>query len=195
MSTQRISSTLFSRTRSLVLRELATFPADELHVREIARRARLDPSGVQRELRKLESAGIVTSRSVGNQVQYRLNRRCPIYSELKMMIMKTVGITERLGEALKAVAERIALAYVYGSFASGGETADSDVDLMIVGSVSRRGLATHIAKAERDLSREVNTNVYTLDEYRARLREKGGFVRRVHGGPKLVLMGDPDELA
>ena len=108
--------------------------------------------------------------------------------------MKTLGLADVLREALQALEERIRLAYIYGSFASGTARAKSDVDLMIVGDLGLKDLAGPLAEAERLLSREVNVTVYSEEEYRSRLNEEDGFVARVHQGAKIMIMGKADDL-
>ncbi len=194
MSTRDPAESLFPRTRRLILRELVAADSTGVHLRELARLTGLDPSGVLRELRNLEASGIVLKRRVGAQDRYRLNPDCPVYGEIRGLVLKTLGLADVLREALQALEERIRLAYIYGSFASGTARAKSDVDLMIVGDLGLKDLAGPLAEAERLLSREVNVTVYSEEEYRSRLNEEDGFVARVHQGAKIMIMGKADDL-
>ena len=142
-----------------------------------------------RALHALRGAGILTSRAVGRQVIYRLDPECPIAEELKSILRKTVGLAGVLREALRPSANRINEAYVYGSHARGEERADSDVDLMIVGSVSLRELSSALREAGRSLLRTINPSLYTLQAYEKERKTKDSFVARVHDGPRLDLLG------
>jgi hypothetical protein len=64
---------------------------------------------------------------------YSANRESPIFKELHGLIMKTVGLSQPLRDALEPFAHRIKYAFIYGSTARGDDTAASDVDLMIIG--------------------------------------------------------------
>jgi uncharacterized protein len=86
-------------------------------------------------------------------------------------------------------ADRIDLAYVYGSIAKGEARPDSDVDLMIVGAVSLREVSSAIRAAGRTLQRVVNPTSYASDEYAAELRKENSFVYRVHNGPRIDVIG------
>jgi len=188
MSPTRITSTLFPAARLAVLRWLAD-TEDGLHLRELERRSGLNKHGLARELHALRSAGILVSTQVGNQIIYRMNPECPIYDELRSIIRKTVGLAGVLSEALEPFADRIDLAYVYGSFARGEVRPDSDVDLMIVGAVSLREISSAIRMAGRTLRRVVNPTSYAPDEYAVELHTEDSFVNRVHNGPRIDVIG------
>ena len=188
MSPTRITSTLFPAARLAVLRWLAD-TEDGLHLRELERRSGLNKHGLARELHALRDAGILVSTQVGNQIIYRMNPECPIYGELRSIIRKTVGLAGVLREALEPFADRIDLAYVYGSFAKGDVRSDSDIDFMIVGAVSLREVSSAIRTAGRTLQRVINPTSYTPDEYALALRAKDSFIDRVHNGPRIDVIG------
>jgi predicted nucleotidyltransferase len=164
-----------------------------VHLRELARRTGLDPAGVQRELRKLTKAGIVLERRAGNQKEYSLNRRCPVYPELRMMIVKTIGLADELRTSLEPLKTRIQQAFIYGSFASGTDRPDSDIDLMIVGRVSLREVAKALSDAGRTLSRVINPTVLRPEEYEKRLGESNSFVQLVASGDRIMLIEDGND--
>jgi len=188
MSPLGIASTLFPAARLTVLRWLAD-SENGLHLRELERRSGLNKHGLARELHALRGAGILVSTQVGNQIIYRMNTECPIYDELRSIIRKTVGLAGVLREALEPFADRIDLAYVYGSFARGEVRPDSDVDLMIVGAVSLREVSSVIRTAGRALRRVVNPTSYAPDEYAVELHTEDSFVNRVHKGPRIDVIG------
>ncbi|MCD6119435.1 nucleotidyltransferase domain-containing protein [bacterium] len=183
------------RSRTLVLSALLADPAKKWHLRALARETGLSAPTIQQETLNLSDAGIILREQSGNRVYFRANRKCPIYPDLKMLILKTVGLADVLRDALSPLADRIELAYIYGSFAEGAASTESDVDLMVVGHLGLKDIAGPIAKAGRELAREVNPTVYGANEYKDRLREADSFVARVHRGTKITLLGDSDELA
>ena len=56
----------------------------------------------------------------------------PIFSDLRAIVLKTVGLAEPIKTALASTPERIELALIYGSSAKQSDHASSDVDLLIV---------------------------------------------------------------
>jgi len=189
MSTINVASALFPRTRLLVMKELVLAGDKPVHLRELGRRTGLDPSGVGRELKNLEAAGIVSVYQSGNQKLYTLNRSCTVRDELVMLILKTVGLADEIGAALKPLAGKIDKAYIYGSFASGTQRFDSDVDLMVVGNVSLKQVVKAVSETGRKLSRVINPTVLKPDEYRKKLGDPGSFPSRIEDGPLIKLIG------
>jgi len=190
MSTKNTAYALFPRSRLLTLKELVLTGKKPVHLRELARRTGLDPTGLGRELKNLELAGIVSVNQSGNQKEYILNPACPIHDELVMMILKTAGLADELRAALNPLRGNIIKAYIYGSFASGRQKFDSDVDLMVVGNVSLKEVVKAVAETGRKLSREINPTVLKPDEYRDKLKDPGSFPGRIEGGPVIHLLGE-----
>lgn len=189
MSARGIAQMLFPKTRLAVLKELTNATDEGLHLRELERRTGLDSRGLLRELHGMRDAGILAARRVGRQVFYRLNPSCPIHGELRSIVLKTVGLGDVLKEALSPFAERIDLAYIYGSLASGEASAESDVDVMVVGNVTLRELSSSLREGGSLLRREINPTLYQPDEYREALKTENTFVSRVHKGPRIDLIG------
>jgi len=189
MPTKRLIEALFPRTRIAVLSALEDGENEGLHLREIARRTGLNSKTVMRELHSLRSAGVLVSHDVGRQVIYRLNPDCPVYGELRSILRKTVGLVNALRLALEPLSDRIEQAYVYGSHAQGEERVDSDVDLMIVGTVTLRELSSPLREAGRSLHRVINPTLYTSEAYAEELEKDDSFVTRVHNGKRLNLIG------
>jgi len=189
MPTKSLAEALFPKARLAVLAELTGAGSTGLHLREVARRAGLNSKTVMRELHALRDAGILLSNHVGRQVIYRLNPACPIYEELRAIIRKTVGLADVLKDSLATLSDRIDLAYVYGSHASGEERAESDVDLMIVGEVSLRDVSGPLRRAREILKSQINPTLYLAEEYKAALAEENSFVQRVHAGSRIEIIG------
>ena len=155
------------------------------------RRAGVGRGAIARELEGLRQAGIVTETRRGNQVHYQANPECPIYDELRGIVIKTFGIADVLREALAAVLPKVSFAFIYGSIAKGTETADSDIDIMIVSNdLTYSDIMSRLAPAERQLHRINNPTIYSLKEFNAKRNTKS-FLKRVMDQPKLWLPASP----
>jgi predicted nucleotidyltransferase len=179
--------------RRQVLALLLLHPERKLHVREISRLTGTPPGTMNKELSRLHEAGLLEREQVGNQLQYSANRSHQIYQELASILRKTVGVADVLLEALEPVAREIETAFVYGSIARGTETQGSDVDLLIVGDVAFGMVVDVLRAAEKKLGRDVNAKVYSRREWNAKLKSGDSFATEIIKGPKIVLMGDPNE--
>jgi predicted nucleotidyltransferase len=181
--------------RRQVLSLLLLHPGRKLHVREIARLTHTTAGTLNKELVRLHQAGLLNRERVGNQVQYSANRSHQIYPELTGILRKTVGLADVLIEALAPLAHDIRVAFVFGSIARGAETAGSDVDLLIVGALDFGSVVDVLQPAQQQLSREVNPKIFSVREWKTKLRTKDAFVSEILGQPKIFLIGSEHELA
>jgi len=110
------------------------------------------------------------------------------------MVLKSVGLVDVLREKLVPLSGKIAVAFVYGSMASGEAGPQSDVDLMVVGDVDDLKLHRAISEAEEVLGRAVNYTLMSADEFKERGAEGEGFIRRLLSGQHLAILGDADEV-
>jgi predicted nucleotidyltransferase len=190
-----MADALFSKTQQRLLGLLFVNPDRSYFANELVRLAASGIGAVHRELATLESAGLVTVKRVGNQKHYQANRSAPIFEELRGIALKTFGVGEALRDALKPMAAKIRMAFVYGSLAKGSDTAASDVDLMVISDeVEYADLFGSVSEAERRLGRKVNPTVYSPAELRSKVASGNNFVLRVLEQPKIFIIGSEDEL-
>jgi predicted nucleotidyltransferase len=190
-----LSAILFPGYRRRVLGLLLLHPEESLHGREIARRTGLPAGTLTRELRRLASVGLLTQEKRGNQTLYQANRASPIFTELAGILRKTSGLSDVVGEALASLSDGIRVAFIFGSFARGTETAGSDVDMLIIGSVDFGAVVDALYSAQQQLAREINPKVFSAREWRNKLKDKDPFVVDVLAKPKIFLVGGANELA
>jgi predicted nucleotidyltransferase len=184
-----------SRARIAILRLFLLNPEERFYVREAATLTDQPRRAVQRELRKLEGIGLLEHTVDGNRKYYQVNNGCPIFPELKSMFLKTVGLGDVLREYLAEKAKAIEVAFIFGSYASGEEKAASDIDLFVIGSISSRELSGVLAQAQRDLRREINQVVMSVDEFQVKVGDNNHVVLSVLDEPKVFLLGDETDLA
>ena len=182
-----------SRVRVEILSVFLMNPGRELYLREVARLTGEDYKNVSMELRNLREIGLVSSRNEGNLKYFSLNKAFVIYEELKSIFMKTKGAVGILREAVSTKRD-IDYAFIYGSFATGEERAESDIDLMVIGRISLEEVLALIRGPEEKLSREINVSLYDLQEIRKRVKDHDPFIMEVLGGSKTMLIGDENEL-
>ena len=189
------ATALFGRTRRTVLALMYGHPDDSFYVRQIVRAVGSGRGAVERELRRLTAAGILTRSTRGRQVHYQANRACPIFDELQRLLVKTVGVADVLKSALSPFSDRVELAFVYGSVVDGRLGADSDVDVIVVGAVTFAEVVSAFRPVHETLGREVNPSVYPPAEFRNRVVHGDHFITSVLRGPKIFLVGGERELA
>lgn len=193
--TPAVSDLLFpAQYRRKALALLLLRPDRPLHVREIARMTASSAGTMAKELDQLQKAGILQKLQVGNQVQFSANTNHPVFLELSGLLRKTVGLADVLVEALADVADRIEVAFVFGSVARGAELAHSDVDLAVIGEVEFGQLLGALYPAQQTLQREINPKIYSPREWASKLKSGSSFLREVVAKPKIFLIGNQHDL-
>jgi predicted nucleotidyltransferase len=183
---------LFGSYRRQIL-ALLLLRDEGFHVREIARVTGVPAGSLHRELRALSEAGLLVRQPAGNQVRYHANKSSVIYPELAEIFRKTVGLADVVRDALAPLAEKIDLAFVFGSVAQGRETATSDVDVMVLGKLPFARVVGALSPLRTRLGREINPVVMTRTDFRNKHRGKDRFVARVAKEPKIFLIGTADD--
>jgi predicted nucleotidyltransferase len=185
---------LFGKVRRAILALLFTHTDETFYLRQIVRASGYGLGPVQRELRKLADTGIIRRTVRGRQVYFQANPECPIFPELKSLIVKTAGIGDTLRNALAPIAGQIKIAFIYGSLARGEEGPRSDIDLLVVGDSGYSDVVLKLQTAQQTLGREINPTVYPLSEFQTKVRANHHFLASVLESPKIYLIGDENEL-
>lgn len=180
--------------RGKALSLLLLQPQRRLHVREIARLTGTVAGTMNKELDRLQRAGLLEKHRVGNQLQYCANQQHPVFPELSALLRKTIGLADVLALALMPVADRITVAFVFGSVARSSDTAASDVDVIIIGRVDFGEAVNLLYEAQATLQREINPKIFANDEWQAKLAAKSSFILDVLSKPKLFLIGAQRDL-
>lgn len=191
-----ITTALFSPSQSRLFRWLFVQPERRFHLSELRRLTGLGSASLQRELRKLTEAGLVTSEWVGNLRCFQANRQSPVFNELSTLTRKTLGIEPQVREALSGLQPRLRAAWIYGSVAHQTDTARSDIDVMLIGEDLALGeILECLLPLEGELGRKINPTCYSPAEFARRRAEPDSFVNRVLTQPILPLIGATDEFA
>lgn len=189
-STASLADALFTRTQQRVLALLFGLAPRGHHLNELVRLAGVGSGTVQRELARLTAAGLVVRQSQGRQVVYLANPKSPVFDELRAIVRKTFGVADVLRESLLPLQARIERAFVFGSVARGTDTADSDIDLMIIGEpLSYADVFPLLTDAEAVLGRRISPTLYSPVDWQRRLEEANAFATRVRHLPTLTVMG------
>jgi len=191
-----LADALFGRVRQRVLGFLFGQPDRSYYASEMIGLVGAGSGGVQRELARLEAAGLVTVTRIGRQKHYRANEAASIFPELRGIILKTSGLGDVLRAALSPLEGEIRAAFVFGSIAKGVDRAGSDVDLMVVSDrLTYAELFGAIETGATQLGRPVNPTIYASSELARRIRERSPFMMKVLEQPKIWVIGGEHDLA
>ncbi len=186
-------SILFSKTIRSLLSVFVTNPKDRFYLRQLCVLIGSSPRPVQLALHKLERAGILNSQREANIKFYLLNKKSPIYPEIKNIILKTEAIGEALRQGLKNL-KNIKCVFIYGSVAKDKERLGSDIDICIIGKINLTALSRVTAQLEEKLKREISVVTFSPKEWEKALDEKKAFAADILKNKKIILIGELNEL-
>jgi predicted nucleotidyltransferase len=171
---------MFNFKSQITIKTLGYFfvnPDKKHYINELAGILAVDPGNLFRKLKELEAEGILQSEVKGNQKYYWLNKKYPLFNELKKSFELKHGFTAILKDKLIKLKD-LQTAYIFGSFANNQTDNFSDIDLLLIGEPNQEKLDSLLKTMERQYDREINYNLYSFAEYE-RKRSKDGFLKEV----------------
>ncbi|MDP2754362.1 MAG: winged helix-turn-helix domain-containing protein [Nitrospirota bacterium] len=178
-----LKSLFSSSIRADVLSLLLNSPDEQFYIREIAKLLRKNPSGVKRELDNLEKMGIVTSEKIVNLKYFQANKDSPLFSELKNLITKSLGLPGALKAVLRASGAKAAS--IYGPYAEGNDV--DSVDLFVIGALP--SLAKELKDLERRFDQKIDCIMMDEDEYRLKKKKRDSNMKKILSGKRITLIG------
>lgn len=174
---------LRSRAQGDILATIMLNPEQVRSLSEIAAEVGVSLATVQREVVRLEEAGLVTTQRRGNTRLVHPVTDSVVYKPLVDLLAVTFGPLGILRDALTAV-PGIDRAFIYGSwaarYAQRSGPVPHDIDLLVIGDVDRALLDDAIAHAEKVLRREVNVRRVTPAAW---AKNDGSFKKTVLARP------------
>ena len=158
-------------------------PAVEWTAEDLAQRTGCPRHTVANELRRLESADLVTVRMIGRSKLVRANAENPYFEPLARLALMSFGPPYVIREEFWAIGNLEQL-FIYGSWAARytGEqgTAPRDVDVLLIGTPNRDAVYEATRRAEERLGREVNATIRDAAQWQA---AADGFTRQLRSSP------------
>jgi len=189
-----MAAVLFPGTKRKILALFFLNPDQEYYFSEVVRLTGTRQGVIQRELKNLADAGILNAEKRGRQKFFAVNRKHPIFRDLRNIIFKTFGVIDQIREALEPLAKKTKVAFVYGSFAKGEEIAGSDIDLFVIGKASLDEIVSALTKVENAIGREINPSLFSKTEFKKKYLQKNHFIRSMVKTEKEFIIGTEDEL-
>ncbi|MBN1494820.1 nucleotidyltransferase domain-containing protein [Candidatus Peregrinibacteria bacterium] len=146
----------------------------KFYIRELAKTLNTSAGNVQKELRRLEDDQIVKSEKYANLRLFSINKTHPLFPEIEIIIYKTIGIDEEIKKELKPL-KGLKFGLIYGSYAKGDFKADSDIDLLLIGTINENEAIKRIQKVEKKILREIHFNLINILEFSAKVMESSFY--------------------
>lgn len=148
---------------------------------------------VQREIERVEQAGIVATEKVGPTRLVRANVTHPLHDALRQIILATYGPPAVIADEFKVIdgAEAVLL---FGSWAAryrgNPGRAPNDIDVLVVGDADRDTVDDAAERAERRVGLPVQATVRTRAQWDS---QRESFIREVRSRPLVVVLVADDE--
>ncbi len=189
-----ISGVLFTHTKGKLLALFYNNIDRRYYLRDISQEVGISIGSVNGALKELVYAGIIDMTIEGKKKFYSANRYCPVYEELKNLVLKTVGIVEPIKEALEPLRDKISAAFIFGSVATGEDTGRSDIDLFVVGRLSLKELSVAIYPLDDRLKRPINPHLYSPERYSEAFKANDHFIKSILKTKLIYLIGTENDL-
>ena len=119
-------------------------------------------NAIRLELNKLEKAGMLSSFMKGNKKMFTANTRHPLFSEIRNILLKHIGI-DRLVEGVIMRLGEVESVYLSGQFAKGLDS--PIIDLIFIGNIDTAYLIQLIERVEPVIKRKVRYLIYQEAEF------------------------------
>jgi predicted nucleotidyltransferase len=183
-----------SKARVEVLKLFFLRSSNRHYLREIASLTDQPVRAIQRELSRFVDAGLVISTVEGNRKYFQANRESSVFSVLRSLMVQTAGVGDQLKQILLERSDAVRVAFIFGSYARGTETPTSDIDLMVIGSITSRDLSRLLRPLKEQLDRELNQVILQVNEFQEKFEKSDPFTKSLLDEPKIFLLGNEDEL-
>ncbi len=178
-----LKSLFSSSIRADVLSLLLNSPDEQFYIREVAKLLRKNPSGIKRELDNLEKMGIVTSEKIVNLKYFQANKESPLFSELKNLITKSLGLPGALKAVLRTSGAKAA--FLYGPYAEGDDV--RVVDLFVIGASS--SLTKELKDLEKRFDLKITCTIMDEEEYKVKKKKHDTNLKKILSGKRINLIG------
>ncbi|MFH0891584.1 MAG: nucleotidyltransferase domain-containing protein [Candidatus Falkowbacteria bacterium] len=175
-----------SKIRRSILSLLFAHENKAFYLSEIAGLVGTSRGTAQRELNRLVRAGFVYTEKKTNIREFGVNKKNPLFREIKAIIHNTVGVEAELKKMIAGKKE-IKFAFIFGSYAKGTLSEESDIDLCLIGQPEENDLIRRITKLEYIIRRDINYHIYTDKEFRQKIKDSS-FVKNII--KKYILLTD-----
>ncbi len=169
-----------------LLAALMLHPGRDYRFNELIAIAAVGRRGGQMAITDMVDAGIISDRRQGNQRLFRANPDHPLYPELRSICVKTFGISDKVRLLMERFPD-IETAFLFGSVAKGSDHADSDVDVIAIGTVADPiAWSDEIYALETALGRALHISLYGPEEWE-KLVATDPVIQSILSGPKIMV--------
>lgn len=156
-------------------------PAKRLYLKQLSDVLDVDTGNLSRQIKNLETDGIINSEIEGRQKYFFLNPNYPYLKEVQKIHEAQFSLPLLFKKALSAV-KGIKEAYIFGSYAKNTMVAESDIDLLLIGSHDALEARRVILPLQKRIGREINMIDFSEQEYKEKKAKNDDFLKNIFSG-------------
>jgi DNA-binding transcriptional ArsR family regulator len=183
-----------SSTRRKLIQILFQDPQEMYYVRQLVRMSKEEINSVRRELDNLKQADLIRSEVRGNRLYYSVNLNSEIFPELVSLSSKMSLLARSILDKKNLIGK---IKWVLGSpqFIAHLPPTPSQVDLIIIGQISLKEIASIIKQEEERQAREINYMVMDKSELKLRKTKRDPFIVDFFLNCPQIIIGNALELS
>lgn len=187
MSNAMLSELFGGKHRFELLRQLYLNPGRSFTIRELSEMARTDQGNTSRWLARWAEAGLVQRLKDGRNLTYRASAH-PVLEGLTEMVRRSDEVLADIQAVLPEAAE---VAVVFGSVARGEESAESDIDVLVLGEdLSDIRLNALLKPVGRRHHRVIHAQSFAIAEFSQLVQDGNSFALSVLSQKTIPLKGE-----
>ena len=172
-----------SRLQGELLALVLGTPLSEWTAEELSQRTGHPRHTVANELRRLEEAGVFTTRMIGRSKLVRANVENPYYEPLSQLALMSFGPPQIIREEFATI-NHVEQLFIFGSWAARYTgvrgPVPHDVDVLVIGTPDRDDVYEAARRAQERLGREVNPTIRKPHQWHG---AQDGFARQLRSSP------------
>lgn len=146
-------------------------PYEKYYLREAARLLKISPMTLKRSLDLLLKNKLLVKEASKNQILYSANMQNPAFRHIKISRSLSMLLQKDIVELIKKKVPGISAIILYGSYAKGEETKDSDVDMLVIAPV-KKNISGEIAEI---IGKDVNMSFFSPAEWSRQAKTNRAF--------------------
>ncbi len=182
-----------SKARRKILELFFHHPNESFYLRRIVRDVDEEVNAVKRELDILFEEKLLHKERRLNKIFYTLNRNYQFYDEFLRIFGKTSSLATVIYKNLSKIG-KVKFAILSIKYLKQVQIKEDEIYLLFVGIIVVPEAAGIVAGAEKEFGREINYTVMTEEEFNFRKRNNDPFIWRFLKQPKIMLVGNEDDL-
>ncbi|OGI65021.1 hypothetical protein A2642_00590 [Candidatus Nomurabacteria bacterium RIFCSPHIGHO2_01_FULL_39_10] len=149
-------------------------PSQEFTYTETQKQTKLSKATLTKWLSFLTKEDLLTLKLIGRNKLYQLQKDSTIVKQLKILIS-----LQKLTFLREIATKHQVEIYLYGSTARGEDNEKSDIDILIIGAITREKIFSLIEKQTKTLKRPIQFQIFTSIEWTKCATADRAFYERV----------------